>query len=118
MTLQQAVHQPQPWKPANATDAIRCIAAGIFDFVLTNHAKEQMSDRNLITSDVLHVLKNGFVYELPEDATQPNCFKYKVESASPEGPRIVRVVVIPGTTPPMLKIVTVMWRDEATQRGS
>jgi hypothetical protein len=118
MSQISAVKRPQPWKPADATDAIRSIALGAFDFVLTVHAKEHMADRNLITSDVLHILKNGFVYEQPVNATQPNCFKYQIESATPEGPRVVRVVVIPGVSPLMLKVVTVMWKDEATQRGS
>ena len=106
----------QPWKPSDATDAIREISKdAAFMLDLTGHAKEQMNARDLITSDVLHVLKYGFVYEIAEQATKPNCYKYKVESTTPAGARIVRVVAIPWTTPPEIKIVTVMWRDEPMQ---
>ncbi len=71
-----------------------------------------MRERDLIVSEVLHVLKFGFIYEDPEPATQKGCYKYKVESTSPAGARVVRVVAIPWAEPPEIKIVTVMWRDE------
>lgn len=74
-----------------------------------------MKERDLIVSDVLHVLKHGFVYDNPEPATQRGCFKYKIETTSPAGSRVVRVVAIPWANPPEIKIVTVMWRDEAMQ---
>lgn len=113
MSKGTARNRSQPWKPADATDAIRSISiddALTLDF--TAHAKSQMMERNLIVSDVLHVLKHGFVYEDPDNATQKDCFKYKVESRSPEGARIVRVIAIPWNNPPEIKIVTVMWKDE------
>jgi hypothetical protein len=74
-----------------------------------------MSRRDLIVGDVLHVLKHGFVYEEPVAATQPGCFKYKMEATTPAGSRVVRVVAIPWANPPEIKIITVMWRDEAIQ---
>lgn len=74
-----------------------------------------MIARDLYTPDIMHVLKHGFVYENPIAATQKGCFKYKVESTTPVGPKVVRVVAIPWIQPPEIKIVTVMWRDEPIQ---
>ena len=103
----------QPWKPADATDQIRGLAINSrLALHLSQHAKDQMMEREIYTSDVLHVLKHGFVYDRPEDATKANCFKYKIESTSPVGPKVVKLVVIPWISPPEIKIVTVMWRDE------
>jgi hypothetical protein len=82
---------------------------------LTGHARSQMSERDLIVGDVLHVLKHGFVYEEPESATREGCFKYKLESTTPSSTRTVRVVAIPWVNPAEIKIVTVMWRDEPIQ---
>jgi hypothetical protein len=111
-----ATQRPQPWKPADATDAIRHIAK-LDDMMLdlTGHARSQMVARDLILGDVLHVLKHGFVYEEPEPATREGCYKYKVETTSPSSARVVRVVAIPWVNPLEIKIVTVMWRDEAMQ---
>jgi hypothetical protein len=39
------------------------------------HALEQMAARDLITGDVIHLLKNGFVYEPPDPASRPGFFK-------------------------------------------
>jgi Domain of unknown function (DUF4258) len=74
-----------------------------------------MKARDLISSDVLHVLRHGFVYEKPEPATRAGFYKYRMETTSPAGSRVVRVIAIPCLDPPEIKIVTVMWRDEAMQ---
>jgi Domain of unknown function (DUF4258) len=109
-----ARQKPQPWSPADATDAIRSLVGdGRFTLALTSHARDQILARDLISSDVLHVLRHGFVYERPEPATRPGFYKYKVETTSPAGSRVVRVIAIPCINPPEIKIVTVMWRDEA-----
>jgi hypothetical protein len=112
MNAEDVLKKGQPWKPADATLAIRRLAGGVYTLNLTEHAKAQMATRGLYTPDVMHVLKRGFVYEDSETATRPECFKYKVECVTPNGPRTVRVVAIPWCDPPEIKIVTVMWRDE------
>lgn len=113
MTHPTAGRKPQPWKPADATDAIRTLVkADEFTLDLSRHARDQMFERGLIVSDLLHVLKFGFVYEEPVPATTKGCFKYKVESTTPEGNRVVRLIAIPRVKPPEIKIATVMWRDE------
>lgn len=78
------VPKAQPWSPADATDEIRRLAdSEKTTFVYTTHAKEQMIDRDLIVGDVLYVMRNGFVYEVPEASTRNDLYKYKIESATP-----------------------------------
>jgi hypothetical protein len=71
-----------------------------------------MAERDLTMGDLLYVLKNGFVYEPPEQATQPGLWKYKIETRSPNSNRVVRAVVIPDASKNWAKILTLMWADE------
>ncbi len=69
----------QPWKGANAADKIRHIGRGAkLDLSYSIHFKERLSERDLTMADVLYLLKNGFVYDAAEPATQPGLFKYKM----------------------------------------
>lgn len=104
----------QPWKGANATDKIRHIGRGAkLDLSYSIHFKERLSERDLTMADVLYLLKNGFVYDAAEPATQPGLFKYKMETRTPNsGNRIVRLVVIPDAKKGWIKIITIMWADE------
>ena len=104
----------QPWVPAIATTAIREMARGSkFRITLTEHAKDQMADRDLLVGDVMYVLKNGFVYEEPEPSTKVGLFKYKVENRTPNsGNRPVRIIAIPDKAGAWIKVVTVMWVDK------
>ncbi len=77
------------------------------------HAKERLKERGLTTGDALYVMKNGFVYERPQELTRKGCYKYSIECSTPNSnQRNLRVVVIPGCDPLILKIITVMWVDE------
>ncbi|PIW30491.1 MAG: hypothetical protein COW30_02065 [Rhodospirillales bacterium CG15_BIG_FIL_POST_REV_8_21_14_020_66_15] len=79
---------------------------------LTTHASEQMEARGLLMGDVLHVLRNGFVYDTPSPAKQAGYWRYKMTGRSPNsGRREVSVIVIPQNNP-VVGIVTVMWADE------
>ncbi len=72
-----------------------------------------MAERGLIVSDVLYLLKNGFVYENAEPATRKGYYRYKMECRTPNsGSRRVRVVVIPEKRGCLLKLITIMWVDE------
>lgn len=110
----------EPWSPADATDYIREIAKNpAFSIAYKLHAKERMAERSIISSDVLHVLKRGFVYDEPVAAEKSaGYFKYVIESKTPssEGRR-VRLVVIPNAATMKIKMVTVMWVDEAQTRA-
>lgn len=104
---------PAAWTPAKATEMIRRYANGDFAISYKLHAKQRMSERGLISGDVLHVLRNGFVYTEAQPATQVGCFRYAIEGYSPnsEG-RSLRIVVIPSQCRAEIKVVTVMWADE------
>lgn len=71
-----------------------------------------MRERGLIVADILHLLRYGFVYEAPEEATRDGFFKYKMEGTTPNSEaRTVRAVIIPDGRAG-IKVITVMWRDE------
>jgi Domain of unknown function (DUF4258) len=109
---------PQPWKSGRATELIRELAASKFELVRTKHAREQLKERELVVGDVLHLLKNGYVYDEPEASTRPGFYKYCMECSTPNShPRTLRVIVVPSVSERILKIITVMWRDEASHRG-
>jgi hypothetical protein len=76
-----------------------------------------MLNRELISGDILYVLKNGFVYNPGQQSTRIGLYKYQMESPSPNsGGRTVRVVVIPCPSC-AAKVVTVMWVDEPLDGG-
>lgn len=104
----------QPWKPGDATTIINRIAKSkMCQFSYTLHARERMDERNLIMSDVLYVLKTGFVYLEPEPSTTDGFFKYKVEGKSPNsGSRHLRVIAVPDPKECQIKAITIMWRNE------
>jgi Domain of unknown function (DUF4258) len=105
--------RPQPWSPADATTEINAIAnSPNLRLTHSRHALDQMTERDLIASDVMFVLKKGFVLEEPEPSTQAGFFKYCPQSRSPNSAsRTVRVVAIPDAGLCWIKVVTVMWVD-------
>lgn len=104
---------PGKWTPAEATKRInQCAQSLRLNIATTRHAKQQLLERSLIMGDLIHLLKTGFVYEEPEQATRSGFWKYRIEGKTPNsGARTVRAVVIPDGDC-SVKIVTVMWRDE------
>lgn len=109
-----ALSPQEPWRPADATIAIREIARHEkFKFTITGHARDRMLERDLYSGDLLYVLKNGFVYSSPEATTQKELWKYAIETGTPNsGNRVVRVVLVPDASRLWIKVVTVMWADE------
>lgn len=105
---------PEPWSPAQATERIRFIASGKFSLSYKNsHAHDQMAERDLLVGDVLYLLRNGFVYDAPEEATRKPFWKYRMQCRTPNSNnREVRVVLIPDLKRSGIKLVTVMWADE------
>lgn len=105
----------EPWTPAQATERIRVLGhAKALTLNYTVHARDRLTERDLVIGDILHLLKRGFVYESAQPTTRPTCFKYLVEGKTPNsGGRSVRAVVIPDWRNCECKIVTVMWVDEA-----
>ncbi len=115
----QLIAVPEPWTPAQATDRLRAIARSEnFGVTFKQHALDQLSERDLTTSDALYVLKNGFVYDKPNAAKQPGLFRYAMSGPTPNSnSRVIRVVVIPSMHAAQAKIVTVMWADEPIVGG-
>jgi hypothetical protein len=102
----------QPWKPADATIEIRRLASTEIRITYTEHSRDRMTERDLLVSDVLHVLKHGVVYGDAEPSTKAGYYKYRIEARTPNsGNREVGVVVIPDPVGSHIKIVTVMWID-------
>lgn len=104
----------QPWNPRDATLKINSIAKNLnCDFAFAKHVTDRLRERGLIMSDLMFVLKQGFVYENPEPSTVQGLYKYKVEGRSPNsGSRFLRVVVVPDEKSCQIKSITIMWRDE------
>ena len=103
--------KPGYFTPGQATEHIRSKVCPELSICWTKHAKKQMVDRDLLMGDVLHVLKNGFVYDEGEAATGARYFRYRMECTTPNsGGRTVIIIVIPALSCE-LKIVTVMWKD-------
>jgi Domain of unknown function (DUF4258) len=119
MALSKIDTPPQPWPPGQATERIWQLAKGEFTLAVSSHARQQLDRRALIVSDALHVMKRGHIYENPVASTRGGFYKYSMESSSPNSnSRTLRVVVIPSASERLLKIVTVMWRDEDASFGS
>ena len=101
-----------------ATERIRSIASGEFYYSYKVHALDQIAERGLIISDVTYLLKNGFVYEQAEESTRNPFWKYQMQCKTPNSKnREVRVVVIPDWKRKGIKLLTVMWADEALAVG-
>jgi len=113
------VEIPEPWTPAQATERIRAIASWEeFSLSYKVHAKDQLVKRNLSIGDLKYLLRNGFVYEQPQEATREPYWKYQMQCTTPNSKnREVRVVAIPDWKRKGIKIVTVMWVDETVVRG-
>ena len=104
----------QPWNASYATTEIRQLGRSPkLNLVYSGHAKDQIALRDLLLGDVLFLIKNGFVYEPAQDATQVGFFKYRMECETPNSNgRAVRAVLIPDPKLVYVKVVTVMWVDE------
>lgn len=117
--VKKLVPLPEPWSPGDATERIRHISwEDCFTPSFKRHALEQMEERNLTTSDVLYVLRNGFVYKEAIPATQTALYRYAINSPTPNSSsREVRVILIPSLQAPAAKIISVMWADEPMVGG-
>lgn len=106
-----------PWPPAKATKIIWAKANdAAFTICWTDHARDQIRERDLIMGDVLYVLQKGYIYKEGEPATRTGLYKYEMESKTPNSTnRTVRVIVIPSPQSCEVKIASVMWADEAIQ---
>ena len=113
------MEENEPWSAKDATDGLRRIARDTrFSLAYKVHAMNWSAERGIIVSDVLYILKHGFVYLDAVPALQQGRFKYEIESRSPNsGGRKVRLVVMPEVENCTIKLVTIMWVDEDETRA-
>jgi hypothetical protein len=117
--MKKPVLKPGPWSTGDATERIRWIGrqSGL-NLTYKLHARVRLSERGLIVSDVLYVLKNGFVHLEPTPATHSGYNRYLIQSTTPNSNgREVGIVVIPDYVGKLIKIVTIMWMDEPETRS-
>lgn len=110
---------PEPWNPTDATYALRRIGQHpAMSLAYKIHATQRLAERGITTSDVLYLLRHGFVYNDPVPAHTHGYFRYEVRGQTPnsEG-REICAVVIPNASAMTLKIVTVFWVDEEDRRA-
>ena len=61
------------WSIEDAEKIIHDYARGrreILELAYTEHAKARMEERDIIVSDILHVLARGYINEEPEESTR------------------------------------------------
>lgn len=111
--------KPQPWSNGDATSIIRNLAKDInLNIAFTQHVTVRMSERNLIMSDILFALRNGFVRIDPIESTMASLYRYSMDSKTPNSAnRSVRIVSVPDPIGCGIKLISVMWVDENETRS-
>jgi len=110
------IHKPEPWSATDATKIITGLARDVFDLQLTQHARERMSERDIVTADLLHVLKTGSVHKSGELREPYSTHCYTIEGAVPtRGSLRLRIVVRPNVNVErkFIKVITTMWVDRS-----
>jgi hypothetical protein len=109
----------EPWTPTNATYALREIGSHpALSLAYKVHATQRLTQRGIVISDVLYLLRKGFVYSEAITATQRGYYKYVIESVTPNSAgRQIAAVVLPNANTMSIKIVTVYWVDEHHRRA-
>jgi hypothetical protein len=103
------VRRPGRWRlsPKAATQEIRQRAATSANVLLTQHAQEQMADRDIIAAEVFRILREGQVFETP--VLEAGEWKAIMELRMPGGRDAATVTVLAWNG--RLLVVTVMWKD-------
>ena len=113
------VRNNEPWNPTDATYALREMGRHpALSLAYKVHATQRKAERGLLTSDVLYLIRKGFVYATATPATQHGYFKYTIQGTTPNSNgRQVAAVVIPNANTMTMKIVTLFWVDEEQTRS-
>jgi len=100
--------------PSKATREINKLPRDpLCDLSKSPHAEDRLEERTILTSDLLCLLRKGFIYELAEASTQKNLWKYKIEGVTPNSNRrTITAIIIPDFKTKHIKIVTCYWKDE------
>ena len=105
---------PKSLSPAKATKDINKLARDpLCNLSKSPHAEDRLEERTILTSDLLYLLKNRFIYELAEASTRIDLWKYKIEGVTPNSNgRTITAIIIPDFKTKHIKIVTCYWKDE------
>ena len=111
--------KPVPWNNTDATYALREMGKHpALSLAYKVHATQRLSERGIIVSDVLHLIRTGFVYEDAAPSKNSGYYKYKMEGLTPNsGGRKICAILIPNSDAMTIKVVTVFWVDEVAQRA-
>ncbi len=99
--------------PARATKEIRELANDpLCNLSKSPHAEDRLEERTILTSDLLCLLRKGFIYELAKASTRKDLWKYKIEGVTPNSNgRTITAIIIPDFKTKHIKIVTCYWKD-------
>ena len=100
---------------SEAADRIRKMAADRqCDVSFTKHASERIAERGLIMSDVLWVLRTGFVHDPAKESTVNGLYKYGIEGIAPNSSaRAIKIIAVPDGAQNQIKIITVIWKNQS-----
>lgn len=86
--------------------------SGGFELAYTRHAKIRMKERSVSARNVRYILAHGGISDEPEATARAGYCKYKLCGGFPgSDKREACLVVILARGKPVIKIITVMWRD-------
>ena len=103
----------QSLTPSVTTEKIWTLASGDnANWLTADHYKKQLNQRDIISSDIKHLLRTGYVYAEGTESSVSGLWKYRMEGKTPNSNnRTIAVVVIPDFSDRSIKFVTVFWRD-------
>ena len=99
---------------AKATKEINKLACDpLCNLSKSPHAEERLEERNILTGDLLYLLKKGFIYDVAEASTRKDLWKYRIEGVTPNSNgRTITAIIVPDFKTKHIKIVTCFWKDE------
>ena len=111
--LYEAIYRDTWWRKMAEKLSPRKATQQINELSKTVHAEERLTEREILSGDLLYLLRNGFIYDAPTQATQPNLWKYVIEGATPNSnSKTLCAAIIPDIEKGHIKIVTCYWKDK------
>lgn len=107
--------------PPSAVDALVKALAEDRDLSIwfSTHAQEQMRDRDIVVSDLMHLLKHGIVGQEAEIEGGLAEHGYPLDGMTPNsGRRFIRAIVTVDPAAKSIGVITMMWVDEPNRDGS
>jgi len=103
----------QSLTPSVTTEKIWTLASGDnANWLTADHYKKQLNERDIISSDIKHLLRTGYVYAEGTESLVSGLWKYRMEGKTPNSNnRTIAVVVIPDFSDRSIKFVIAFWRD-------